>query len=155
MVNAILTVVLLFMFLNLVNTEHIWKNFVISTFLFYFSCFLVVVFWDIPKEITDLFHKITTNHGELNVILLVPFGFYLVELFNVRKYRILTAICLAIPLVIEISQELLIRYTSTFKYHQFGMDDVVNNFLGCFIAGWLMLTIRKTLLERPKQSSTN
>ena len=155
MVNAILTVVLLFMFLNLVNTEHIWKNFVLSTFLFYFACFIVIVFWDIPKEITDIFYKITTNHGELNVILLVPFGFYLVELFNVRKYKILTLICLAIPICIEVSQELLITYTSIFKYHRFAMDDIINNFLGCFIAGWLMLTIRKVLLERPKQNSTN
>ena len=100
-----------------------------------------------PSDIDSMFKPLGLSHEMLNVVFLVPFGIYLVELVRIEEYHLLFFLSLAIPIVIEGSQELLRNFYPAFIYHRFDMMDVYCNGLGCLISSFSMLTIRKLMLR--------
>ena len=146
----------LLIFLSITMLFHKpYLSFLISTFFLYIFFLLHTVFWSIPDDIYSLISNIDISHQTLNVILLIPFGFFLVELFKIRSYSLLLIISIILPFIIEIGQELLFEYNEMFKYHFFDMMDVKCNFLGCFISSFSTLFIRKQLLKNQQLSNIN
>jgi len=126
--------------------KKIYRSLVISSFVFYFYCFVYIAIWKMPSDVNSLFAPLNLSHEMLNVIFLIPFGFYLVELVRIDEYHLLLFISLLIPFIVEGSQELLKTFHPAFIYHRFDMMDVYCIFFGCFISSFTMLTIRKVAL---------
>lgn len=133
--------------------KKVYRSLVISSFIFYFYCFCYIALWKMPSDVNSLFTPLGLSHEMLNVIFLIPFGIYLVELLRIDEYSLLLLISILIPFVIEGSQELLKTFHPAFIYHRFDMMDVYCNALGCLISSFAMLTIRKLVLKFQPENS--
>ena len=137
---------LLFIF-TYIYTHKLYTSFLISSFLYYLYFFIHIAFWSIPEDIDNILLHINLTPQTLNIIFLIPLGFYLVELFKIKRYYLLLIISLLIPFIIEFIQEFLTSYNKIFIYHTFDIIDIKCNFLGCFLSSFTTLTIRKILLK--------
>ena len=137
------------------SKKTLYRSLVISSFVFYFYCFVYIALWKMPSDVNAVFQPLNFSHKLLNVIFLVPLGIYLVELLKINEYKLLLFISLMIPVVIEVSQELLKTFHPAFIYHQFDMMDVYCNALGCLLSSFLMLTIRKVASRFQPQNNTH
>ena len=154
MLKLILIFIILFIF-SFLLTHKIYKALLTSSFLLYITMFIHIAFWSIPSNVTNILNEISLSHTTLNILFLVPLGFYLVELFHIKHYGILLLLSIIFPFIIELVQELLFSYNQKFIYHTFDTMDIKCNFLGCFITSFTTLSIRKVLSKNQQQNNTN